>query len=75
MSWANFSLCTSCEPRVPWFCAGGRFLSAYQIMTALAIYLMATAVMDQSSAFMLNHQTRMLLSIGVRTSHEVRTTT
>ncbi|DBA71966.1 TPA: hypothetical protein ACH3X2_010713 [Trebouxia sp. C0005] len=49
----------------PQFCTtGGRFLSAYQIMTALAIYLMATAVMDQSSAFMLNHQTRMLLSIG-----------
>ena len=33
-------------------------------MTALAVYLMATAVMDQSPAFTLNHQTRMLLSIG-----------
>ncbi|DBA83628.1 hypothetical protein WJX77_000101 [Trebouxia sp. C0004] len=49
----------------PQFCTtGGRFLFAYQIMTVLAIYLMTTAVMDQSPSFMLNHQTRMLLSIG-----------
>lgn len=49
----------------PQFCTtGGRFLFAYQIMTVLAIYLMITAVMDQSPSFMLNHQTRMLLSIG-----------
>ena len=48
---------------------------AYQIMTALAIYLMTTAVMDQSPSFMLNHQTRMLLSIGMHTSsHETQTT-
>lgn len=54
---------------------GGRFLFAYQIMTALAIYLMTTAVMDQSPSFMLNYQTRMLLSIGVHTSpHETLTT-
>ena len=43
-------------------------------MTALAIYLMTTAVMDQSPSFMLNHQTRMLLSIGVHTSPATLTT-
>ena len=45
-------------------CTGGRFLSAYQIMTVLAVYLMTTAVVDQSPTFMLNHQTRMILSAG-----------
>ena len=34
---------------------------------------MTTAVMDQSPSFMLNHQTRMLLSIGVHTSHAMFT--
>ena len=44
--------------------AGGRFLFAYQIMIALAVYLMATAVVDSSPSLMLSRQTRMLLSAG-----------
>lgn len=46
-----------------WF-AGGRFLVAYQIMIALALYLMATAVLDSSPTLMLSKGTRMLLSSG-----------
>lgn len=45
-------------------CTGGRFLVAYQIIAVLAVYLLITAVMNQSSAFMLSHQTRLLLSLG-----------
>ena len=44
--------------------AGGRFLFAYQIMIALAVYLMATAIVDSSPSLMLSRQTRMLLSAG-----------
>lgn len=44
--------------------AGGRFLVAYQIIAVLAVYLLITAVMNQSDTFMLTHQTRLLLSLG-----------
>lgn len=53
------------ELRLTWLhTAGGRFLFGYQIIAALAVYGMTTAVMDQSPSLMLDAQTRMLLSIG-----------
>ena len=46
--------------------AGGRFLVAYQIIALLALYLLVTAVVDQSATIALAHQTRLLLSLGAR---------
>ena len=34
-------------------------------MAALALYLMITAILDQSTTFMLDNQTRLLLSLGL----------
>ena len=46
------------------YCAGGRFLIAYHTIAVLAVYLLITAVVNQSDSFMLSHQTRLLLSLG-----------
>lgn len=37
---------------------------AYQIIALLAVYLLITAVVDQSATIALGHQTRLLLSLG-----------
>ncbi|KAL3138776.1 hypothetical protein ABBQ32_005620 [Trebouxia sp. C0010 RCD-2024] len=50
------------EPKI--CTTGGRFLMAYQIIALLAVYLLITAVVDQSATIALGHQTRLLLSLG-----------
>ena len=69
-SWTPRSACSAFQPAVgamfqlcSWS-AGRRFLIAYQIIAVLAVYLLITAVMNQSDTFILSHQTRLLLSLG-----------
>lgn len=63
LSFGN-KLHSSAEHRGAQYGAGGRFLMAYQIIALLALYLLITAVVDQSATIALAHQTRLLLSLG-----------